>query len=447
MFSRTPASPSASLRAGRSQIVLLVAILLVAATTSLLLARVDSDQLTAGTPEVITNDAADLTEVRGSVEELTRESGIPVARGPRWWPQNLQTPTKYGFIRPVVGVNVGHRVNNLTEISGLANDGPHGLTIDQNFINQNQSAPWLTTEAGQPVISGISSNGVCLNITTTITLRDSSISCPTRTQSDRWGYVGRADHAPAINVLAPNVTIEHNTVTCTGLDNNICSRTIWGGNNSLIQFNNLSGAAGIVELTTNTRVQYNYMHGLAFGADRRQQNFSNNGGITHNNVINSLGYPGGTVIGNYIEATYQRVSANPQQVRTTQYLHFFDNGIIEVGDPLNGFIFAHYPTQGSGEGYVARNNYIESASRAMLCQPSNTSSGCGADISYNAFAQHYFNDFGQQPMFRSTRPNGTFNGECNYTLNNANDLNPQLLPNNIFDNNGTHNTTNCFLVN
>ncbi len=410
---------------------------------------------TNGSPSPTASDPAQddsvepRAEVLGTSEDrpaLTRESGLPTnARGPRWWPENLDKPTKYGFIRPVIGKNVGHRVSNLTDISGLRNDGPHGLTIDANFITQNRQKPWITSEGGRTVIKGVSTKGVCLNITTTITLRDSSISCPTRTQSDRWGYVGRDNHAPGINILAPDVTIEYTTVVCTGYDNEICSRTIWGGKNSLIQFNDLSGAAGIVELTSNTRVEYNYMHGLAFGADRRQTNANNNGGITHNNVINSLGYPGGTVVGNYIEATYGRVSANPQWHRTTQYLYIFDDGIIEVGDPLNGFVFAHYPILGSGEGYVARHNYIESAGRAMLCQPSNTATGCASDMSYNAFAKDKFGDFRQQPMFRSTKQHGSFSGECNFKLSGPSDLSPKILGKNIFDNGGTHGTDDCRL--
>ncbi len=393
-----------------------------------------SDQ--AQKPAVTSTTVATLGEE--SVGTVVTTVGVSVE------PEVPQEPPDYGFVRPVKGVTVGHRVEALTDIAGLVNDGASGLTIDDNFLNQHSSAEWITQEADRTVIHSVSAVGVCLNITTTVTLRDSLVSCPTRSQSDRWGYVGRDNHAPAVNILAPDVIIEHSTVTCTGTDDEICSRTVWAGTGSVIRFNDLSGAAGIVELGQDSLVEYNHMHGLAFGADRRQTNANNNGGITHNNVINSLGHTGASVIGNYIEATYGRVSADPDNHRTTQYLNIFDGGIIEVGDPLNGFVFAHYPILGSGEGYVARHNYIESAARAMSCQPSDSATGCAADMSFNAFAKDRFGDFRQQPMFRSTRDNGTFGGRCNFTLDDSLDPTPEVLPGDIFDNGGSHGTADCF---
>lgn len=342
-----------------------------------------------------------------------------------------------GWVSPSA---TGHRISNLHQLS--ANDGPHGVTIDQNFIDQNAGAPWLSSENGVPVVSGVDAAGLCLNIRVTIVLRDSSINCPTRVQNDSWGYAGQIDDAPAINITnVDNVVIEYNTVRCSGSDAEICSRSVRvRGANAIVQYNDLSLARGAVSLFDGTVFQYNYAHDLAFGYDpTRAHNPHDN--VTHNNVVNNLGYRNTLVKGNYIDASYGRVSSNPSTYTNPHFHGVYANGVVEVGDPINGFVFTNYLVNGDGDGHRILNNYVEGAGRPFRCNSSATQSSpsCADDISGNAFAQDRFNAF-EATLFEDADGASSISGSCNVrrTSNGY-----QVLPSSAFGNAGTHQTSGC----
>ena len=336
----------------------------------------------------------------------------------------------------------GHRVSSLHDFPP-ANDGPHGVTINAAFLRDHANAPWLTWENNSAVITGINADGLCLNITIPLTLRDSYVNCPTRTQNDSWGYAGQQDVAPAVNIHgANNVTIEHNTITCSGSDANICGRNIRiGGRNATIQYNDLSLARGAVEVFHDTIFRNNYVHSLAYGFDpSRANNPTDN--ITHNNVVNNFGYQNVLVQGNYIEAFYGRVSTQPNTYLYPWFRRVYDAGVVEVGDPMNGFAFINYLVNGNGNNYRIIENYIEGSGRPFRCNQSSRHSNpsCAADISRNVFANHYFDEFGITPLFDDKDGNGTINGSCNAQLQGER---VSLLSAEAFGNANVHDQSGC----
>jgi len=290
-----------------------------------------------------------------------------------------------GWVSPAA---TGHRRSNLHQFPA-ANDGPHGVTIDQSFLDAHSSAAWLTYENGRPVISGANATGRCLNILVTLTLRDSVVDCPTRVQNDSWGFAGITDDAPAVNVLgAQNVLIEYNTIRCTGFDGDLCSSSVrLGGRDATVQYNDLSFARSAVSMFHGAVFRFNYAHDFAFGFDpKRAGNPSDN--ITHNNAVNNLGYSNTLVQGNYIVARYGRVSAQPGTYLNPHYHTIYSGGVVDVGDPINGFTFTNYLIQGNGSGMRIVENYVVAAGRPFRCNASSSHSGpsCAADISGNVFA-------------------------------------------------------------
>lgn len=350
--------------------------------------------------------------------------------------QSASAPS--GWVSPSA---TGHRNSSLHQFPG-ANDGPHGVTIDQAFLDAHAGAPWLSMENGRPVISRADASGRCLNILTTLTLRDSYINCPTRTQNDSWGYAGEVDDAPAVNVLgAENVVIEYNTITCSGTDAEICSRSVRvGARNVTIQYNDLSLARGAVSLFHGTVFQFNYAHDLSFGFDpTRAGNSSDN--VTHNNVVNNLGYRDALVQGNYIVAKYGRVSAQPSKYRTPHFHGAYSGGIVEVGDPINGFVFTNYLHNGNGANLRILENYVEGAGRPFRCNGSSGHSGasCASDISANVFAANRFDDF-NPPLFHDKDGAGTISGSCNVRKVAGG---YEFLPESAFGDSNKHVTTGC----
>ena len=337
--------------------------------------------------------------------------------------------------------STGHRNSNLLAFPS-ANDGNFGVTIDQDFLDAHQGAPWLSTEGGRPVISRIDASGRCLNIRVTLTLRDSYVNCPTRTQNDSWGYVGEVDDAPAVNLRASDVVVQFNTITCSGSDEDICSRSVRiSGEDAVVEFNDLSLARGAVQAFTGTTFRYNYVHDLAFGFDPTRANNPDDN-ITHNNVVNSLGYRDVLIQGNYIVARYGRVSSAPSTYRNPYTYHgTYENGIVEVGDPINGFTFTNYLVKADGDGLRIIENFVEGAGRPFRCNSSSrhSSSTCAADISRNAFAQDYFDAFGAT-LFDDKDGNGTIAGSCNSQISSNG---TQLIASNAFGNSGTHRTSGC----
>ena len=333
----------------------------------------------------------------------------------------------------------GHRTS-LHNFPG-ANDGPHWVTIDRDFLEEHAGAAWLSSEGGTPVISGANADGVCLNITVTLTLRDSYVDCPTRTQNDSWGHAGQVDDAPAVNIRAANVVVEYNTITCSGRDADICSRNVRvGGANALIQYNDLSFARGAVSVFTGTVFRYNFAHDFSFGLDPSRADNPNDN-VTHNNAVNNLGYSA-RVEGNYIVATYGRVSSQPSNNRNPHFGSVYEGGIVEVGDPINGFAFTNYLVNDSGHGYQVTDNYFVGVGRAFLCNNSDrhTSASCADDISNNVFANDRFEDFGGT-HFRDAKGLGSISGSCNAIGSPSSGF--ELLASSVFGSGNTHRTNSC----
>ncbi|MGI9605728.1 MAG: hypothetical protein ACR2P0_06270 [Acidimicrobiales bacterium] len=344
-----------------------------------------------------------------------------------------------GWVNPSA---TGHRVSTLHQFPA-ANDGPFGVTIDQSFINANTGAAWLSFDGGRPVISGADAGGRCLNILTTVTLRDSYVNCPTRVQNDSWGYPGAVDDAPAVNVLgASNVIIEYNTITCSGSDGDICEGSVrLGGDNALVQYNDLSFGRGAVSMFSGAVFRFNYVHDLSFGFDPNRAGNPNDN-VTHNNVANNLGYANTLIQGNYIVARYGRVSAQPSTYRSPIYHGVYANGIVEVGDPINGFTFANYLQRGNGSNYRLVENYIEGSGRPFRCNSSNQYPGtsCAQDISRNVFAADYFDGFMPEALFHDKDGAGSISGSCNVRAVNGGH---EILPSNSFGPSNTHVTSGC----
>jgi len=322
-----------------------------------------------------------------------------------------------------------------------ANDGPHGVTIDEAFLNQHKDARWLSYDNGRPIISRANADGLCLNIQVTLTLRDSFVNCPTRTQNDSWQYAGRIDDAPAVNILASNVVVEYNTITCSGRDGDICSRNVRvGARDALIQYNDLSFGRGAVEVFAGTVFRYNYAHDFSFGFDTRRANNPNDN-ITHNNAINNLGYRA-QIHGNYIVARYGRVSAQPRTYLNRDFPDVYSGGVVDVGDPINGFAFTNYLVNGPGNGYRITDNYFVSVGRPFLCNDSDHhgNAGCADDISRNVFAEHRFDDF-QGYYFNDDEGNGSISGSCNLESTGSSGF--TVIPSSAFGSDNTHGTSGC----
>ena len=344
-----------------------------------------------------------------------------------------------GWVNPN---STGHRTSNLHQFPG-PNDGTHGVTIDQAFLNEHRGAAWLSNEGGRPVISRIDASGRCLNIRVTLTLRDSYVNCPTRVQNDSWGFAGIVDDAPAVNILdATDVVLEYNTVTCSGTDANICGRNVRiGGRDAIVQYNDLSFARGAVSLFHGTEFRFNYVHDLSFGFDPTRANNPNDN-VTHNNVVNNLGYQNTLVEGNYIVARYGRVSAQPTRYTAPHYHGVYTGGVVEVGDPINGFTFTNYLQRGNGDGMHIVNNYVEASGRPFRCNSSSqhSSPSCADDISGNVFAEDYFNAFQPTALFQDKDGAGSISGSCNARRTSSG---TQVLPSTSFGVSNTHQTSSC----
>ncbi len=301
------------------------------------------------------------------------------------------------------------------------NDGPFGVLIDNAFLDEHEGAEWLGEEDGIPVIDRIDASDRCLNIMTTVILRRSFVSCPTRVQSDLWGYAGQIDDAPAVSVLgddADGSIIEHNTITCSGFDADICSRTVRiGARNVIVQFNDLSHARGGVQLFDDATVVFNHLHDFSFGFDPSRAD-SVDDRVTHNNAVGNLGYPNTIVAGNFIDATYGRVSESPTEFVSPYFFDAYEGGVVELGDPINGFAFSNYLINDNGDGVRYERNYVESTGRPFRCNDSrrHDDSVCSAGISFNVFADLRIDDFGAEPPFRDFDGNGTLLGGCNFEL-------------------------------
>jgi hypothetical protein len=314
------------------------------------------------------------------------------------------------------------------------NDGPHGVNIDAAFLEANAGAAWLSEENGIPVIDRIDGTDRCLNIAVPLILRRSYISCPTRIQSDAWGYIGTVDDAPAVNIAgrtAEGVIIEHNTITCSGFDANICGRNVRvGSSGAIIRFNDLSHARGAVGLYNDTAFVFNHLHDFSFGFDPTRAN-SETDFVTHNNSVNNLGYRNVTVAGNFIDATYGRVSLSPEENLYTFFPQMYgDDGVVEVGDPINGFAFTNYLINGDGVGARYERNYVRNAGRPFRCNQSaaHAAGVCAEDISFNVFVDLRIEQFNSVPPFEDADGAGVLEGRCNFRQI-GDTLSPLVLPN------------------
>ncbi len=336
----------------------------------------------------------------------------------------------YGFILPRPGNNVG--VPGFPDLTGLvplpAAEGVVGITIDDAFLSANENEPWLTKIDDQWILSGISADGICLNLVTTLTLENSYVNCPTRQQDESWG--AGADDAAAVNVVADDVVIRRNTIKCSGFDNDICSRNIEiRGRNALVEYNDLSFARGALEVGEGSTIQFNFMHSFAFGADQRQQQENNNPGVTHNNAINNGGYTDVLVAGNYVDATYGRVSSFPEDHRNQYYPNVYEDGLVRIGDPINGYAVVNYLLDGPGTDFRLEHNYFASVGRSFNCQTrgvENASCTTGAD--FNAYGADLFDWYGSDRDFSVSGGPAVLEGRCNFTIDDPLDPDPQLLP-------------------
>ena len=329
----------------------------------------------------------------------------------------------FGWIIPEVALGGRPLGATLDELLPFVapNDGTYGVTIDERFIAENSGEPWLSEEDGVPTISRIDATGLCLNIATRITLRDSYVSCPTRVQSDAWGFAGQVDDAPAINITtsdAAGTLIEHNTVVCTGFDADICGRSVRvGALGTVIRFNDLSGARGAVSLFDETVFAFNHLHDLSFGFDPTRAD-SPDDRVTHNNAVNNLGYRDVVVVGNFIDATYGRVSLEPDVNLFPHFPDVYAGGEVAVGDPINGFAFTNYLINGNGDGAVYSRNFVRGAGRPFLCNRSSDhgDSVCAQDLSFNVFEDLQIAGFESTTPFRDSDGDGVLDGGCNFQL-------------------------------
>lgn len=301
------------------------------------------------------------------------------------------------------------------------NDGPFGINIDDEFLVEHAGAQWLSEEDGTPVIDRIDAADRCLNILTPIILRRSFVSCPTRVQGERWGYAGSVDDAPAVNIAANSaegVIIEHNTITCSGFDEDICSRSIRiGARGAVVRFNDLSHARGAVALFHEATFVFNHLHNFSFGFDPTRAN-SDTDRVTHNNSVNNLGYQNVLVVGNFIDATYGRVSLEPENYLNPHFRDLYLDGIVRVGDPINGFAFTNYLINGNGDGAVYSRNFVRGVGRPFRCNASSShdDSVCAEDFSFNVFDDLRIEGFNSESPFDDEDGFGFIGGECNFRI-------------------------------
>lgn len=332
------------------------------------------------------------------------------------------TLSPFGWILPETGLGGTPVGADLADLFPFVppNDGAFGVNIDEAFLDEHANAVWLAEENGVPVIDRIDATGRCLNILTPIVLRRSFVSCPTRIQSDTWGYAGTVDDAPAVNISpsVEGVLIEHNTITCTGFDADICGRSVRiGARDAMVRFNDLSHARGAVSLFHDSTFVFNYLHDFSFGLDPTREN-SDTDRITHNNSINNLGYQNVLVAGNFIDATYGRVSLEPEKNLNPFYRDAYPEGIVREGDPINGFAFTNYLVNGDGAGAMYLRNYVRSVGRPFRCNSSanQVESVCVEAMSFNVFADLRIEQFNSEPPFDDKDGEGDIRGECNFRM-------------------------------
>ncbi len=374
----------------------------------------------------------------------------------------------------VLPAGTGNRIDSASLTAfNTPNDGPNANVIDDAFITASAGASWLSFEAGVPVISGVYvPRG--LRINTQIILRDCTIESVHRDQtaSGNWGFF--QDDAPVVYIdfSADDTVIEYCTITGlpwnhptlgfpaasnADIDTNIVARTVRvAGENSTIQYCDMSGCRGSVQSFRGTTVQYNYIHDYAFGWQEDRQGGTQGGlpdEVTHNNGVSNQGYENVTVQFNYIDARYGRVSAlQPGDAeypfrltpifRNTVYNNGVEPGEVVVGDPIDGFTFTNRQSQGDGSGYTATDNYVAYAGRVFGAAGTALATDTGADdLSRNVFEFDRFDDF--QGITDAVQPfASSMAGSCNQQIENGV---ATVLPAEFFDGN-THGTTGCTLA-
>jgi hypothetical protein len=214
-----------------------------------------------------------------------------------------------------------------------------------------------------------------------------------------------------------------------------------------VRYNDLSFARGAISIFHGAVVEYNYMHSFSYGFDpNRAGNRVSNGNpdeITHNNAVNNQGYTNATVEGNYIDARYGRVSNEPTRYLNPYSFRTYENRIVRLGDPINGFTFTNYLSETrNGSGYRVINNYVNHSGRPFRCNSSSKAAGadCLEDFSNNAFENDHFDQFGVSPLIEDKDRRGSLTGSCNYRID---DGSISYLPNDIFGSRFTHQTGSC----
>jgi hypothetical protein len=116
--------------------------------------------------------------------------------------------------------------------------------------------------------------------------------------------------------------------------------------------------------------------------------------------------------------------------------------VVEVGDPINGFVFANYLVNGNGSNFRVIDNYVVGAGRPFQCNGSSRHAGasCGANVSGNAFAADRFADFTPAALFYDSEGAGSISGSCNVRAVSGGF---QVLPADAFGSAGTHGTSGC----
>ncbi len=386
-----------------------------------------SSFVTSGGQPSVESGTTDLDESAAStsLDPSTSMSATSTTR-----PMVIGDRSVYGFILPRRGENVGSP--GYPDLSGLApyaGVDSSAVTIDDAFLDANEGESWLTNQNGRWTISGVAFDGSCLNILVSVTLENSYVNCPTRTHDEEeWGR--GFDDAPAVNVVADGVTLRRNTITCSGFDNDICSRNLsLRGADAVVEFNDLSFARGAIQIGENSDIRFNFIHSLAFGADDRQNEENNNPGVTHNNALNNYGASGACVVGNYVIASYGRVSASPEDHRNQYYTDIYPDGIVGIGDPLNGYTIVNYLIDGSGADFVIESNYLEKSGRAFQCQTrGRRDASCAAVVNTNAFGANQFERFGDGGAFAVSGGPAILEGRCNFTIADPLDPEPVVLP-------------------
>ena len=346
--------------------------------------------------------------------------------------------------------DTGHRIPDAQlHTFPTANDGPAGITIDQAFINANAGAPWLSTQGGLPVISG-ARIFYGLNVEIPAIIRDNWITVNTRFQTPSWGFFSNDAPVVNINFAADGSLVEYNTLEGTGVDDTIVASGVRSaGEDTIVQYNDISGTRGGCHGFRRNTCRYNYFHDYAFGWQSNRQGGTQLGlpdEVTHNNGINNTGYDSWHVYGNYFDLRYGIVSqlqpGDPRYpfrltpiFRNTVYNTTGTPGEVAIGDPIDGFTFAQFLINEGGADYQVYDNYVAHAGRALRVQGT---PGVGpTDFSRNVFVSDRFDDFqGVDDAFQDTI--GPTSGSCNQR-----EL--TILPNNIFEG-GVHGTSGCTIV-